>query len=115
MIKTKCVYDTPEESDGKRILVSRWWPRGKTRQQLKIAQWNRRLAPSKELLKNWKLNKLSWEEYVEQYTSEMTEHADEIAELREKAATKTITLLCFEKEDDPHCHRHILKRLIEKE
>jgi hypothetical protein len=34
--------------------------------------------------------------------------------LRERSRKdEVITLLCMEKEDDPHRHRHILKKMIE--
>jgi len=29
MIKTKCLYDKPDPSDGFRVLITRFWPRGK--------------------------------------------------------------------------------------
>ena len=29
-----------------------------------------------------------------------------------QSVDKTVTLLCKERENDPHCHRHILKKII---
>lgn len=115
MIRTKSVYDTPEDSDGKRFMVTRYWPRGISKQKLKITGWIRELAPGKELLRDWKNNAVSWQEYETRYFREMESKRQFIRQLADIAAAETITLLCFEKEDNPHCHRHLLKQLIEKQ
>ena len=52
MTKTKCLYDPVEQSDGDRILVTRYWPRGISREHLAITDWLRELAPSKELIRD---------------------------------------------------------------
>jgi len=115
MINTKSVYNPVAKSDGKRFLVSRYWPRGISKEQLKITNWIRDLAPSKELLKDWKNKSVTWQEYEQRYFKEMENKQKFIEELADLAATETITLLCFEKEDNPHCHRHLLKQLIVKQ
>lgn len=114
MVKTKSVYDQAEESDGDRILVTRYWPRGISKARLS-AEWVREVAPSKELLKDWKASRISWDEYTVRYREEMLAQEAAIAALRQKAQEGTSTLLCFEREGDPRCHRHLLKKLIEKE
>jgi len=113
MVKTKSVYDTVEESDGDRILVTRFWPRPYSKKDLHLTEWLRELGPSVKLLKGWKKGDISWQEYEKQYLEEMSSQEEKIKELANRASIKTITLLCFEKEDDPCCHRHLLKRLIE--
>ena len=113
MIGTKSVYDPVEKSDGERILVTRYWPRGVSKQKIRLSEWRRDLAPSVELLKAWKAGQISWKEYEDRYRSEMSEQEEEIQKLTTEAAKGRISLLCFEKEQDPHCHRHLLKRMIE--
>ena len=49
VIKTKRAYDTPDESDGYRILVDRLWPRGLTHERLDCQLWEKALAPSTQL------------------------------------------------------------------
>jgi uncharacterized protein YeaO (DUF488 family) len=72
----------------------------------------RDVAPSKELLEDWKGGRISWDEYTARYRKEMVAHEAAIASLRQKAREGTITLLCFEREGDPRCHRHLLKKLM---
>ena len=50
-IDLKRVYDPPANSDGRRILVDRIWPRGITKADLQIDAWLKDLAPSTELRK----------------------------------------------------------------
>lgn len=114
MVKTKSVYDPVEESDGERILVSRYWPRGLSKERLSVTEHLKDVAPSVELLRNWKTSNTSWAEYEKRYHQEMSQQRQKIELLAKKASCETITLLCFEPEDNPHCHRHLLKSLIEK-
>ena len=50
-IELKRVYDPPAQSDGRRVLVDRVWPRGIARDELDIDAWLKDLAPSTELRK----------------------------------------------------------------
>jgi len=113
VVRTKSVYDPVEESDGDRILVTRFWPRGRSKKDLQLIEWVRGLGPSVKLLKDWKNGNISWQEYEKRYLEEMSSQEEKIKELANRAGIKTITLLCFEKEDNPCCHRHLLKKLID--
>lgn len=48
MIKIKHVYDKVDESDGYRILVDRLWPRGLTKSEAQISDWQKTIAPSEK-------------------------------------------------------------------
>jgi uncharacterized protein YeaO (DUF488 family) len=52
MVKTKSVYDPVEESDGDRILVTQYWPRGISKERLRLTEYRKELAPSVGLLKH---------------------------------------------------------------
>jgi len=113
MVKTKSVYDPVEESDGDRILVSRYWPRGLSKERLSLTEHMEELAPSTELLRDWKARSISWGEYKRRYHQEMSVRQQRIKELAKRANRGTITLLCFEREENLCCHRHLLKVLVE--
>jgi uncharacterized protein YeaO (DUF488 family) len=118
MIRTKSLYDPVEQSDGDRILVTRYWSQcSYSRKCLSLTEYLRKLSPSAELLNDRKEKIISWEEYEIRYIREMSGQSrqEKIEELGERAKLGTITLLCFESEGDSHCHRHLLKRLIENE
>ena len=56
MIRTKSIYDPKEESDGIRILITRYWPRGIKKEH--FDKWYKELSPSRGLLKKYKDKKL---------------------------------------------------------
>jgi uncharacterized protein YeaO (DUF488 family) len=112
MLKTKSVYDKPGEEDGIRILVMRLWCRPLSKEKAKIVEWKRELAPSKELLDDWNNNRIDWAMYEKRYLKEMENQSESIKKLAERAKKETVTLLCKESTDE-HCHRRLLKNLIE--
>lgn len=109
MLRTKRVYSPRENGDGNRILIMRLWPRGIRRGH--VDEWNRALAPSRDLLMAVKHQGLPWEEYVRRYWEEIPHEA--VDDLRRRARKGTITLLCA-CEDENHCHRGLLKEALQR-
>lgn len=117
MILTKQIFVPKEDTDGTRILITRIPPDKMKKHH--IDECIPVLGPSEELLaayKGWSGNPISWDEYVIRFLDEMktSECIKALAGLaRRSAAGEVITLLCYEKESNPHCHRHIVKKLID--
>jgi uncharacterized protein YeaO (DUF488 family) len=109
MLKIKRITDPPESTDGTRILVMRLWPRGIRRDR--IDEWDRGLAPSRDLLFDFKRHGLPWDEYVKRYWQEIRPEA--LDALRRRARRETITLLCS-CTDETHCHRGLLRDAIDR-
>jgi uncharacterized protein YeaO (DUF488 family) len=109
MIKVKSILDKKSESDGVRICVMRF-----VKDFYDYDEWLRELAPSIELLNDYRKRKIDWSEYEKRYLREMENKKDLIKELRKRSdGGEMISLLCWEK-DDRFCHRRLLKNLIEK-
>jgi uncharacterized protein YeaO (DUF488 family) len=110
-VRMKRVYDPPSPEDGYRVLATRYWPRGVPKSAKD--EYVVKLAPSKELLREFKHESLSWGEYVPRYIAEMRNEAaqSEIRRLANLAESRTITLMCV-CEDELHCHRSLLRQLI---
>jgi uncharacterized protein YeaO (DUF488 family) len=123
MIKTKRWDDRREADDGFRLLICRYRPRALPKAKDTWDLWWSQLGPSKELHAAFYgkhgQTPISWEEYRQRYLDEMKgqEQQDRIAILAEQiAAGKTITLLCSSAcTDATHCHRMLLKKLIEEQ
>ena len=112
MILTKSIYETPSENDGTRILVMRKWPRGISWDIM--FSWAKNLSPCNGLLSDWKKELITWMEYEIRFINEMKLQKSNVRLLAKRSQSgETITLLCSERENDPYCHRHILKRLID--
>lgn len=114
MIKiTKSVYDKPEESDGERVLVMRIWPRGVSREKMKIDTWVKELGTEKDLIKKWKNRKISWKEFADEYRKSLRGKEGLLTELAERSTKGNVTILCTDK-DPTRCHRTLLADEIEK-
>jgi uncharacterized protein YeaO (DUF488 family) len=118
-IKTK-TWDAPREADdGFRLLICRYRPRALPKKKETWHLWRPEFGPSKELHaafygKHGQLP-INWETYKSRYLAEMKEQEEGIAFLAEKVASGlTLTLLCSSAcTDGLHCHRFLLKELIE--
>lgn len=112
MIKTKSIYKPKERGDGRRILVTRFYPRGVKKTH--FDRWVRDLAPSAELLGKYKSNSVTWKQFVARFKRELRDGSAgfrAIESLRSESADLDITLLCYEPEGIP-CHRHLLREII---
>jgi len=109
-VKTKCIYEKSEPADGYRVLVMRYWPRGVRKD--KINRWERELGAPADLIKKWKSGSIKWAEFLREYMKSAKQQEEKIAELAMLAESRDITLLCGCR-DENHCHRKLLKKLID--
>ena len=127
MFRTKSVHSPIELSDGLRILAARGRGRGLPADRFDV--WMANLGPSEELRDAILGGRISWAEYSGRYRKELLEpggvdlrneriknHGQKftLRLLQHLAKTQTVTLLCHCAEDERHCHRHLLKALLEK-
>lgn len=70
-ISTKRAYDKPSPGDGTRILVDGLWPRGISKEDLKIAKWEKGIAPSQALRKWYGHDPDKWPEFRKRYREEL--------------------------------------------
>jgi uncharacterized protein YeaO (DUF488 family) len=113
MIKIeKSIYDKPEPSDGRRILVMRLWPRGISKGKVDI--WMKDLGTERELIRKWKDGKISWDKFAAEYNKSLRGKEDLLRSLAEESKAGTITLLCADR-DPNRCHRSLLKRAIQEQ
>ncbi len=110
-ILTKRVYERPDPADGFRLLVMRRWPRGIRKGA--VDAWEKDLGPSPDLLGRWRAGKLSWEEYRQEYVAQMAQRRDLLGWAQGLARAGTLILLCSCKDAD-HCHRTLLKGVLEE-
>ncbi|MDG6999952.1 MAG: DUF488 family protein [Nitrososphaerota archaeon] len=112
MIKTeKTIYDKPERSDGKRVLVMKIWPRGISKDKIDV--WMKDLGTDRDLITKWKSGKVSWEEFSRAYKKSLKGKEDLLKSLAEESEQGDITLLCSDR-DATHCHRTLLAKEIQK-
>jgi len=110
-IRLKRIYDAPSGDDGYRVLSTRYWPRGVPKAA--VDEYTTKTAPSRALLREFKHEGLSWEDYVPRYLDEMSaeDAISAISRLAAMAKSDRITLMCI-CEDENRCHRSLLRQLI---
>jgi uncharacterized protein YeaO (DUF488 family) len=127
MFKTKSVDTAIESGDGLRILVARGRGRGLPANRFDI--WMANLGPSEQLRDAILAGKIPWKEYSRRYVGELLEDGGVDARneriknhgqkftlrlLQYLARKHPVTLLCHCAEEERHCHRHLLKAVLEK-
>ena len=110
-VRLKRVYEPASPDDGYRVLATRYWPRGVPKSA--VDEYTTKTAPSRELLREFKHEGLTWEQYVPRYLEEMCAEAaiDDIKRLAAIAKSGSMTLMCI-CEDEKRCHRSLLRDLI---
>ncbi len=128
MIRTKSVHSPVEpKKDGLRILVARLRGRGLPANRYDV--WMANLGPSEKLLRNAQSGAISWGEFGRRYRKELFEggaidarnrtiknHGQKftLRLIQHLGKSQPVTLLCHCAEDQSHCHRHILKQVLEQ-
>ena len=113
MIRTKSIYAAKEKSDGIRILITRHYPRGIRKEHFN--EWCRDLSPSASLLKWYRNDGMSWNDFMVRFKMELnnSKSLETIDRLHTESMHSDITLLCYERNEEP-CHRHLLREIIAK-
>ncbi len=112
MIKIKRVYEPPDPSDGRRVLVDRVWPRGVTKEKAHVDEWLKEIGPSTELRKWFGHDPSRWDEFRTRYRAELTQKP-ELLKLREEARGGTLTLV-YSARDTEHNQAVVLQELLEE-
>ena len=92
-IRLKRVYDPPSPSDGVRVLVDRLWPRGLKKEDAALDRWERDVAPSNELRKEFGHDHSRWDEFRARYFAELDANPEPVQRLVGEARKGTVTLL----------------------
>jgi uncharacterized protein YeaO (DUF488 family) len=112
-VQIKRVYDPPARSDGLRILVDRLWPRGVSKEALKLDGWMKDVAPSNELRRWYGHDPERATEFKRRYRAELKTHRAELDELRDTVKGRAVTLLTATRDLDLS-HAVVLREMLSK-
>ena len=112
-LRVKRVYEEPEASDGERILVDRIWPRGISKDKVRLSDWRKDLAPSNDLRQWFGHEPDRWEEFKERYLAELEEagKTDDLRDIAQRARKENVTLL-FGARDTKHNNARALEAFV---
>lgn len=98
-ILLKRAYEAPSSSDGKRILVERLWPRGLRKDEARIDEWLKEVAPSSELRKWYSHDQAKWLEFKRRYWIELSAKQDVVLKLAREVTEGKVTFVFGSKEE----------------
>ena len=100
MIKIERIYDNPRGNNSSfRILVDRLWPRGLSKDKVKIDLWEKDIAPSNSLRKWFGHDEKKWDEFKRRYFKELDRKSESVNTVLNKVKEGSITLLYGSKEE----------------
>jgi uncharacterized protein YeaO (DUF488 family) len=112
-IRLKRAYEPASPSDGYRVLIDRLWPRGLSKKQAKLDEWEKELSPSTEL-RTWFGHEPSrFPEFRRRYISELCGKRRRLSELRRRARQGTLTLV-YSAHDTEHNDAVVLADVLRR-
>jgi uncharacterized protein YeaO (DUF488 family) len=112
-VRLKRAYDRASASDGYRVLIDRLWPRGVTREQARLDEWARELAPSAELRSWFGHDPSRFAEFSRRYSGELVAQKDKLRELRRRARNGRLTLV-YGARDTEHNDAVVLAAILRR-
>lgn len=97
-IRIKRAYGAPAESDGRRIFVDRFWPRGVSKEEARIDSWPKEIAPSNGLRRWYDHDPVKWPEFKERYLAELDGNRELLQEILRLVRRGRVTFVYSSKE-----------------
>jgi uncharacterized protein YeaO (DUF488 family) len=99
VIKVERIYNNPRGNSTFRILVDRLWPRGLSKDKVKVDLWQKDIAPSNSLRRWFSHDERKWDEFKHRYFRELEKNAEFVSTIIDRAKEEPITLLYGAKEE----------------
>ena len=112
-VRLKRAYEPASAGDGYRVLVDRLWPRGVSKEQAKLDEWDQELAPSSELREWFGHEPDRFPEFRRRYIDELRANRPRLRELRRRARTGTLTLV-YSAHDSEHNDAVVLAEVLRR-
>lgn len=114
-IVIKRVYDKPNKSDGKRILVDRLWPRGVSKESANLDLWLKEIAPSTDLRKWFGHDPNKWHEFEKRYKEELDNKRELTLKLKDLEKKYIQITLLYGAKDTEHNEAVILQEMLKRQ
>jgi uncharacterized protein YeaO (DUF488 family) len=112
-VRLKRAYEPPSPEDGYRVLVDRLWPRGVSKEQAKLDEWVKELAPSGKLRAWFGHEPGRFPEFRLRYIDELGANRLRLRELRRRARNDTLTLV-YSAHDSEHNDAVVLGEVLRR-
>jgi uncharacterized protein YeaO (DUF488 family) len=112
-VRLKRAYEPPSASDGYRVLIDRLWPRGVSREQARLDEWARELAPSSGLRQWFAHDPARFSVFRRRYAGELAGQEEKLRELRRRARQGSLTLV-YGARDTEHNDAVVLAEILRR-
>ena len=114
-IRLQRAYEEPSADGGYRVLVDRVWPRGRTKDHLRLDAWMPDLGPSTGLRKWFGHDPARWTEFRLRYLAELADpgRSQVLDKLAERARHGRVTLV-FGAHDTEHNQARVIADEIQR-
>lgn len=114
-LQIKRVYDKPSRSDGYRVLVDRFYPRGLTKREAAYKVWLKDIAPSRDLVKWYhEDSERRWPEFKKRYKEELRTRngKEEVENLLDIIEEHPKVTLLYGSKDEEHNNAVVLEDIL---
>jgi uncharacterized protein YeaO (DUF488 family) len=112
-IIVKRIYDKPRGNDTFRILIDRLWPRGLSKNEVKVDLWEKDIAPSDSLRKWFSHDPKRWHKFKARYFEELEKNDESLNTILDKVKKESVTLL-YGAKDEKFNNAVALKEYLDK-
>ena len=112
MIRIKRAYDEVSPDDGTRVLVDRLWPRGVSKERIRIAFWERDVAPSTDLRQWFGHDPARWDAFRQRYEAELAANPAAWKPILDAARAGDVTLV-YGAKDTEHNDAVVLQGFLQ--
>jgi uncharacterized protein YeaO (DUF488 family) len=112
-VRLKRAYEQASDEDGYRVLVDRLWPRGVSKKQAELDEWEKELAPSSKLREWFGHEPGRFPEFRRRYIDELRANRAGLRELRQRASIGTLTLV-YSAHDREHNDAVVLAEVLRR-
>jgi uncharacterized protein YeaO (DUF488 family) len=109
----KRAYEPAASADGYRVLIDRLWPRGLSRRQARLDDWDKKLAPSTPLRLWFGHEPGRFDDFRRRYIEELRDQRPRLARLRRRAREGTLTLV-YSAHDVEHNDAVVLAEVLRR-
>ena len=113
-VSIKRVYEPAASADGYRVLVDRLWPRGLRKEDARVDEWLRDLAPSNELRQWYHARPQEWEAFRRKYLKELSKSPahETLDRLYQLVHLKKPVTLLFASKNEERNNATVLQELL---
>lgn len=100
ILKLKRAYAPQSPDDGYRIYIDRLWPQGLSHLTFHYDEWDKEIAPGKELRQRFHADRdANWRDFEKEYTAQLLANPAWLQFVKDIETHKTVTLLYSSKNE----------------